>query len=584
LVTLCIAIAAVVICACAPADDARPTVGVILISLDTLRADHLGCYGGDRPTSPFLDELADRGVLFENTVVQVPGTLPSHMTMLTGLLPAQHAVLPPDGVLSDDIPLLQERLAGVGVRTAGFTEGGYVSGRFGFSRGFEVFSDDARKSNTDIEDVFQRGVDFLRSLGDDDRFFLFLHTYAIHDPYYPPPPYTDRYLPDADDRELAGFEPYPLDGLRPPGPELRRDQRDRHRAAVRFVRDALPEGAPMPTGPNLVDVNRGRRQPPSDEVLATYTALYDATINYVDDVLRSLFFRLGELGLADRTIVIITSDHGEEFLEHGRLTHEQVYDECLRVPLLVVGPAVATGRRIPELVMTVDMTPTILDLLDVPSPGTLAGRSLVPALRPDSPVIDDRDAHAVGIVDPSEALYRHRSGELYQIVVHRLASRDGFPWIEREVELESFGATLELEILSYHRRRAIEVEVDGAAVATLDVGTSWQPVSVPLGADGTKHVIRLRSATCDSPAEVAGSRDTRCLGFRIRGFPDRRTELYNLDHDPRSATDLSVEAPGVARELLDGLDAFRRAPVAAASSAPLDEATLERLRELGYIQ
>lgn len=577
-------IVAALVSGCAPSGDHRPTTGVILISLDTLRADHLGCYGGPRPTSPFVDGLAERGVLFDNCVVQVPGTLPSHMTMLTGLLPAQHAVLPPDGVLSDDIPLLQEMLAGAGVRTAGFTEGGYVSGRFGFSRGFERFSDDARKSNTDIEDVFVRGIDFLRSLDDDDRFFLFLHTYAIHDPYYPPPPYTDRYLPDADDRELAGFEPYPMDGLQPPSPTLRRNQRDRHRAALRFVRSVLPVGAAMPTGPNLVDVNRGRQPPPSDEVLATYTALYDATINYVDDVLRSLFYRLGELGLADRTVVIITSDHGEEFLEHGRLTHEQVYDECLRVPLVVVGPAVATGRRIPELVMTVDLTPTILDLLDVAPRGTLAGRSLAPALRPEAPVIDDRDAHAVGVVDPSEALYRRRSGELYQVVVHRLASRDGFPWVEREVELESFDGTLELEILSYHRRRAVEVEVDGVATTTLEVGVAWQPVTLDLGAAGEKHVIRFRSASCDSPAEVSDSRDTRCLAFRIRGFPDRRTELFDLDRDPESARDLSAEAPGVARELLDGLDAFRRAPVAAAESAPLDEATLERLRELGYIQ
>ncbi len=553
-----------------------------MISLDTLRADHLGCYGHGRPTSPFLDALAGRGALFENAVVQVPGTLPSHMSMLTGLLPAEHAVLPPDGVLSDEIPLLAETLSAAGVRTAGFSEGGYVAGRFGFARGFEVFADDARKSNTDIEDVFHRGLEFLRGLETDDRFFLFLHSYAIHDPYYPPPPYADRYLPDADGAALGGFDRFPLDGLRTPSAELRRDQRDRHRATVRFVRDNLPAGASLPTGPNLVDVNRGRRPPPSPEVLAIYEALYDATINYVDDVIRSLVHRLDELGVADDTVLIITSDHGEEFLEHGRLTHEQVYDECLRVPLIVVGPGVAAGRRVPELVMSVDLTPTVLELLGVAPEGPMSGRSLVPVLQPEPPPMAARDAHSVGVVDPSEALYRRRSGELFQVVVHRLTSRDGHPWVEREIELESFDDTLEMEILSYHRPRSVEVFVDGVMTATLEVGTEWQPVELALDGSG-KHLVRVRSATCDSPAAFSGSPDRRCLAFRIRGFPDRRTELFNLSLDPDAAVDLSAQAPGAARELLDGLEAFRREPLATVGAVPLDEATRDRLRELGYI-
>ncbi|MGB5175506.1 MAG: sulfatase-like hydrolase/transferase, partial [Thermoanaerobaculia bacterium] len=160
--------------------DPQPTRGYILISIDTLRADHLGAYGYDRDTSPFLDSLAASGTLFERAVVQYPSTLTSHMSIFTGLYPQEHEVLPPSTVLSGEIETLPEIFQRHGFRTAGHTEGGFMAGGYGFARGFDEFTDTAYGSDTDVERTFRRGLDSLQSLEADEPFFLFLHTYAVH--------------------------------------------------------------------------------------------------------------------------------------------------------------------------------------------------------------------------------------------------------------------------------------------------------------------------------------------------------------------------------------------------------------------
>ena len=301
------------------AGDREPARGVILISLDTLRADHLGLYGYERPTSPFLDELATRGVVFEHAYAQFPSTLTSHMSMLTGLYPAEHGVYPPAGKLPPEIPLVAELLQAHGVRTAGHTEGGYVRGNFGFRRGFDEFDARDRAHDDSTERTFRRGKRFLRSLEPADPFFLFLHTYSVHAPYEPPEPYRSQFWPG---------EP--------------------------------PADAFLPVPTNLVAADRDNR-PQSAEAIDYYRALYDAEIRHLDDVLRDFFDELSALGLDERTTVIITSDHGEEFREHGRFNHDQLYAEVIRVPFLVVGPDIA-ARRSARVVELVDVTPTILEL------------------------------------------------------------------------------------------------------------------------------------------------------------------------------------------------------------------------------
>jgi len=185
---------------CQPASERvdPASLSLIWISLDTLRADHLGSYGYERDTSPFMDELAERGLLFEWAIAPQNSTLPSHVTQFTGLHPMVHGVMhasPKIGVsLREFVPTLPEVLRQHGLRTHAWVDGGKVSAPYGFARGFESYDDRKRALPGKLEQVLAR----LDEIGPGHRFFFFVHTYEIHSPYQPPPEYAARYHePDA---------------------------------------------------------------------------------------------------------------------------------------------------------------------------------------------------------------------------------------------------------------------------------------------------------------------------------------------------------------------------------------------------
>ncbi|MDH3403502.1 MAG: sulfatase [Acidobacteriota bacterium] len=365
--------------------DRRPT-GFILISIDTLRADHLGAYGYPLDTSPFFDEFSERGTLFTNAIVQLPGTLPSHMSIFTGLYPAEHGVYPPDSVLSPEIRTLPEAFQAAGYRTAGFTEGGYVAGHYGFERGFDTF----RAVNTGKPGAAGRTFDLVRdwidTLEEGDKFFVFVHTYEVHDPY-------------------IAMEP--------------------------FGRNSWPGEPPdtwEPTGANLTAASLGEL-PVTPEAVRYFGALYDAGIRYVDEVLRGFMEHLWAADLARDTTVIITSDHGEEFLEHGSFVHRQVYNETLHVPLLIRRLGQRRGARVSRLVQSVDLAPTLLDLAGIRRSGmTPSGTSLVPLLR-GARQATGAEAYAEGMSVPTRTLYRQTDSGLYQL----LLTREGDESVRREL-------------------------------------------------------------------------------------------------------------------------------------------------------
>jgi len=318
---------------------------VLLISIDALRADRLTVYGHPRPTSPFLAELAASGAVFENAFVNTHGTTTSHTTMLSGLYQGTHGV----GMESSSdvvrapipaaVPLLQETLRAAGYATIGITDGGNVGRKFGFARGFDVFDDRGGG-------IRWTGPRLERALAEARRerpaapVFAFFHTYAVHSPYDPSPEH----------RRLLGVP----DSVPPATTRLLRDH----------VQDAERLG--------------GAR-------LAEISALYDAEIRQADDELRALFQRLRSAGVLENCLVIVTSDHGEEFGEHGGLLHRGLlYDELLRVPLLVAGDGRPGGRRETRLVSTVDIVPSILGHVGLPVPRGLPGRSFLAPARAGS--------------------------------------------------------------------------------------------------------------------------------------------------------------------------------------------------------
>jgi len=332
----------------------RPNL--LLISVDTLRADRLGCYGYERDTSPRIDQLAESGVLFENAFSSSPKTTPSHMSILTGLYPRVHNVymwkMDPGGTfrgdtLSENIPTLAEILKDYGYANVAFTGGANVAGRMGFDRGFEIYDEDA-----DTEAA-------CRWLEENPgkRFFLFYHTYYTHDPYLPPPPYDTIYNPG-----YSGNIPSRKELMEETGVE---EGEDWH-GIWQVMHEKFWAG---------VDV-----ADPADRL--QLTALYDGAISYVDnELIRKLLETLEKTGNLDNTLIVLTSDHGEEFLEHGRLEHNSLHREVARVPLIMRFPAaVPEGIRIEELVRSVDILPTILDILAIPLTTAVQGTSLRPLL------------------------------------------------------------------------------------------------------------------------------------------------------------------------------------------------------------
>ena len=544
----CLAAAAIA-AGCSPHDsalsggfDPEPTRGYVLISLDTLRADHLGAYGYDRDTSPFFDSLAAGGVLFERAVVQYPSTLTSHMTIFTGLYPQEHEVLPPSTVLSREIETLPEIFQRYGFRTAGHTEGGFMAGGYGFARGFDEFTDTAYGSDTDIERTFQRGLDFLSSLRADEPFFLFLHTYAVHDPYEPP---------------------------------------ERFRSL--FWSEVVPEAGDS-SGEFLRLVNRGEEQV-SPETLRYYEAQYDATIRYVDEVLQHFVEELQTLEVLEETTLIITSDHGEEFGEHGKVAHTQVYPECLMVPLLVVHPQHGDGMRITELVETVDLAPTLLELAGIEAPAELSGRSLVDSIRGERGETSTSQAYAE-VLDEERArtLLSHDSRAFLQLLVVEPEPDPVGPWIRDSFTLDTEETVLEFEAHSFHETRRIQVTVDGSPGQGFELGPDWQTVTLDLpGWRRQIRRVRLEADGCVSPAEVGEGTDNRCLAFQTRGLDPLRHELFDLRSDPLAQNDLFREREELRRRLAERLSTLQWTPRAAPGHQELSEEDEAALRALGYL-
>jgi hypothetical protein len=283
--------------------------------------------------------------------------------------------------------------------------------------------------------------------------------------------------------------------------------------------------------------------------------------------------------------VILTSDHGEEFLEHGKLVHEQVYHECLHVPLLVVRPGQREARRVGALVQTIDIAPTLLELAGVPPARRppMSGRSLVPLLEGrGSPF--GRDAYGEAFVTRDRAVYRQTEEGLLQYVRRETRNPEDGLWVTRSTAHETFAPVLDLWAASYHEPRDLQVRVDGKVLRTERLDTTGRQLHIPLPPGGGKRRVDLSSEGCVSPASLGESGDARCLSFFLRGLSPSRSELYDLTLDPRSTRDLSSERFALAGELAARLDALRFRRAAEPGKVAMDPEQEERLRALGYVR
>ncbi|HWP64851.1 MAG TPA: sulfatase-like hydrolase/transferase [Candidatus Limnocylindria bacterium] len=359
---------------------APPYDNVVVVVIDALRADHLGCYGYARPTSPAIDALAERGTRFEQAVTPSPWTLPAMATLWTGLLPAVHGAVQasdmhawvrgegfqPTAVLDVSRTTLAEVLSEHGLATAGFVAGSYPSAVFGMGQGFDTFVDRGLFGpRMQVEALWA----WLESAAP-ARFFAYLHIMSVHSPYE---------APSADPRAIPAGER---------GAAVRALLAEERRRWAALAFDPEYAGTLDGSWATLQQIRRSERLPaPRD--LAHLVALYDQGIRYTDHWVGELVAGLEARGLARSTFVVLTADHGEELGEHGGLEHTRTfYDEVMRVPLVVVAPGMAP-RVVTTQVGLLDVFPTVLDLLGITPPVPVQGLSLRPAL--EGQALPERD-------------------------------------------------------------------------------------------------------------------------------------------------------------------------------------------------
>lgn len=340
---------------------------ILLVVMDTARADHLSCYGYPRQTTPALDALAGEGTLFENACTPAGWTLPAHASLFTSLYPSAHGLNRVGDRLAEGVPTVAERLARLGYRTVGITNNAFIGKLSGLCRGFETFIEPTaplsgvrpaivRKAGRRLHRLlFGQRWDIgasrtaalaLRQMaagGKRDRrpFFMFLNFMEPHQTYGAPASYRLMFVDG--DRERAEAIPQDVAG---------------------FLTRAFTL---------------------SEEELALLRGLYDGQLRYLDLHLGEMLARMRRLGLLDETVVVITSDHGENLGEHGLMGHLfSLHETILRVPLIVRHPAAfAAGARSQQPINLVDVAPTLLELAGAAPDPTLQGRSF--AQEPEVP-------------------------------------------------------------------------------------------------------------------------------------------------------------------------------------------------------
>jgi arylsulfatase A-like enzyme len=332
-----------------PEPQARQRMNVLLLSLDSLRADRLGVYGNERDVSPTIDRLATGGIRFAHAVSPTSWTLPVHVTLLTGLEQRHHGVVNVSHSIADSIETMPEVFARAGYETFGIYSGPFLDPAYGFAQGFHQYvscmseatagasgkvawkNSHSDQTNPSIVRSFE---EWLRNRSE-RPFFAFVHLWDVHYDYIPPEPYYSMFDP-----QYSGA----LDGRR-------------------IAYDGFPLSA------SAADVHH-------------LLSLYDGEIRYTDATIARLLGALESHGLIENTLIVLTADHGEEFKEHGNKGHQKtLYQEIIHVPLIFsAANRLPVGMVVEEPVALSDVAPTIAEIVGIPFPA-VDGRSLLPLVR-----------------------------------------------------------------------------------------------------------------------------------------------------------------------------------------------------------
>ena len=347
----------------------RPAIGddienVIIIAIDTLRADHLGFMGYYRRTSPFMDELAERSVIFTNVYAVKSLTLPSFTAMFSGLHTIHNGIFKNCWPLPDDLHVLIEDFQSDGFETIGFASSAIMNGSYGINRGFDDYQDPVHHPQ---EFTLTREMVREKIENTDGPMFMWIHVWEPHVPYEPDPEVLELFA----DPEYDG----PMDG-----------------------------------SVELLDQYTLWQVQLNEEDIQNAVDRYDGEIRWVDNQLSELFAFFEEKGLIDNSLIIITSDHGEALGEDHIFNHRRDRTIELHIPLLIHFPGdLRAGRTIPALVENTDILPTVMEILGMPVPEDIDGISLLPLITGDA--VDHRDKLlSVGTNDTGSFVYSEFDG------------------------------------------------------------------------------------------------------------------------------------------------------------------------------
>jgi len=555
-----------------------PRPNVVLVSLDTLRPDHLGCYGYPKPTSPNLDAFAKDAILFTNAHSQASWTLPSHMSLFTSMLPSHNGVEDLNERLPDGIPTLTEILKQNGYTTVALVNNGEMKAHWGFGRGFETWREfEVDTPEGSCENITGEALEWLAGRAPtkagetaaEKPFFLFLHYFDPHDPYNPPESYRARFgcTLAPDEIRQAVWD------ARPPG----RDIRDK-------------------------------------KILEQVIAAYDGEIAWLDHELGKLF-----AAIPPNTLTVIFSDHGEAFEEHGWTLHgASLYEEETRVALVMKAPgrsgSLRPGVAVAEPAMLLDVAPTILSFCGVEVPPHWEGRDLFAVMsKGTGPRIVKSETKWVleGQAIKSVTSYP------WKLIAHVLEGRQELYKLPDEhanlIEKEP-GAAEALfarirEWMSPESFWIVYAKGNGRFEATASLREGQFIEFIPLGFEEHRDYFEPKGKGREMHWECYPSERIKAFylepqppdqsvsfDFRIEGEPTTQVFLGSKELTPpelpvETKLDGMCESPVIEKAFVPSRDGFfvRRYRTEGATSRPtqpakLDEETVNQLRSLGYIR
>ncbi len=534
-----------------------PNANVILIVIDTLRADHLGCYGYSRNTSPFIDSLAEEGIIFQQMLAQTSWTRPGTASILTGLYPKHHGANTRDDLLAEEILLLPEILKKQGFHTAAFMTNVNTGQEQGFGQGFDeffYFPAKLTRARRDIDSTSDRLnqvlLKHLRQLKQPDKNFIYIHYLDPHAPYMP----VEKHFSKDDKFVFSNDFINSLGKLAPKAKKL-------HKAMAEMVN------------------------------------AYDDEILYNDKMIGQVIQTLKEKKMYSNSIIIVTSDHGEEFFEHGWHGHgKNLYQEQLLVPLIVSLPNRA-HKEIKETANQVDIVPTILSLLKIPTPTQIDGADLFSKTFRPAPF-------SYAELNLDKRIYTSIQAENEKLIeaIHLPKTRGRKEkWFREQASIKTNQPVLELVTRSFFKKRNIQVLLEQKVIGQFEIThKKIQTIDIPLPGPPGEKTVTIKSLTPGQYPVKLGrgklrDRDPRafCIfnskNVKVDDIPGELfREYYSLAQDPGEQNNLYKQPQFMKtiihlnkqmRKFLSG----RRFTPANKKPIKYDKEQLEALKALGYI-